>query len=121
LDYFKLFWTNDILEHTSNGTSNKLSEDGLQTVSLEEMNKYLAIELTMGFVRFPKMIQHWTESPFYGTNFISDLMCRNRWKQIHSHIHVDVNFIDPRKITTFLHELLGTVSTFGSGRGDDSF
>jgi hypothetical protein len=24
LDYFKLFWTNDILEHTSNGRSNKL-------------------------------------------------------------------------------------------------
>jgi hypothetical protein len=47
LDYFKLFWTNDILEHTSNGTSKKLSEDGLQTVSLEEMNKYLAIELTL--------------------------------------------------------------------------
>jgi len=36
----------NILEHTSNGTSNKLSEDRLQTVSLEEMNKYLTIELT---------------------------------------------------------------------------
>jgi hypothetical protein len=101
LDYFKLFWTNDILEHTSNGTSNKLSEDGLQTVSLEEMNKYLAIELTMGFVRFPKMIQHWTESPFYGTKFISDLMGRNRWKQIHSHIHVDVNFIQEKLRQSF--------------------
>jgi hypothetical protein len=101
LDYFKLFWTNDILEHTSNGTSNKLSEDGLQTVSLEEMNKYLAIELTMGFVRFPKMIQHWTESPFYGTKFISDLMGRNRWKQIHSHIDLDVNFIQEKLRQSF--------------------
>jgi hypothetical protein len=36
-----------IFNSTSNGTSNKLSEDGLQTVSLEEMNKYLAIELTL--------------------------------------------------------------------------
>jgi len=44
-------------------------------------------------------------------------MGRNRWKQIHSHIHVDVNFIHSRKITTILQELLETVSTFGSGEG----
>jgi hypothetical protein len=28
LDYFKLFWTKDILEHKSNGTSNKKFKDG---------------------------------------------------------------------------------------------
>jgi hypothetical protein len=49
----------------------RASEDGLQSVFFEEMNKYLAIELTMGFVRFPKMVRHWIESPFYGTKFIS--------------------------------------------------
>jgi len=61
------------------------------------------------------MVQYWTESPFYGTKFVSDLISRKRWKQIHSRIHVNVNFIQTRKITTILQELLGTLSSFGSG------
>ncbi|XP_070205714.1 piggyBac transposable element-derived protein 4-like [Littorina saxatilis] len=60
-------------------------------VTLEEMNKFLAILVHMGLVKKPKIDDYWSTHPALSTTFASRLMTRCRFAAILAFFHLNDN------------------------------
>ena len=88
IDYFKMFWTDDITELIANETnlySVQKTGRSIKT-TFHEMEQLLGMQMLMGVVKMPKYMLYWMA----GTRFapIADLMTRKRYKDLRSNLHL---------------------------------
>ena len=88
IDYFKMFWTDDITELIANETnlySVQKTGRSIKT-TFHEMEQLLGMQMLMGVVKMPKYMLYWMA----GTRFapIADLMTRKRYKDLRSKLHL---------------------------------
>ena len=57
-----------------------------EPVTTEEMWRYLAVRIRQGIVRLPELHQYWEAQ--YRDSYISQLMTRNRFLQLHRYFHI---------------------------------
>jgi hypothetical protein len=57
-----------------------------EPITTEEMWRYLAVRIRQGIVRLPEMHHYWEDG--YRDAYISQLMTRNRFMQLHRYFHI---------------------------------
>lgn len=73
-----------VLETNSNASRCK---QNWKEVSVEEMQKFFAILLFMGLVKYPKISDYWSKKFLYRHCFVRHIMSRNRFQSILRFLH----------------------------------
>ena len=96
LDYFKLFWTlqivNIIVQET-NRYANALpaATEPWVDICADELNAFISIFIVMGIKKLPSVSMYWSENEMVKCPWISKVMSRTRFYQINRVLHLADN------------------------------
>jgi hypothetical protein len=111
VDYFKLFFPNEVFEVIAEQTNNysMIYFDQTNDISKssrfatwketnpQEMHAYVALQLSMGLVSKPYIEDYWNRNCISATPGFGEVMARNRFELLNSFLHfADVNDYIPR-------------------------
>ena len=60
-------------------------------MTFEHIEKYLAIEISMGIIKLPNVDDYWDKNPLL-SNSISEIITENSYKNINSFIHPEAAY-----------------------------
>lgn len=66
-------------------------------LTLKELYRFIAINLTMGLKKMPSYRDYWSSSEIFHDNYISKAMNVKRFAWILSHLHLNDNSLQPKK------------------------
>jgi hypothetical protein len=98
LDVFRLFWTKKLEEGILKYSNEK---NGAFLMNLEDFHKYICVSLVLGIIQYPDQRDHWSDSEFFGTKFVQQLISRTSWESFHNQLHFNIEFIKDSLITQF--------------------
>ena len=114
LDYFELFYTQEIWERLVTETNRYYDQQHhanpphrpWEPVTVDVMKAFIGLTLSMGIMKLPSRHDYWRKKKFiFATNF-SDIMSRDRFDMIWRYLHLQDNSVpdqDPlRKLRWFI-------------------
>ena len=98
IDIFKLFFTNDIVDHITQQTNEYASEcmgeerfAKWEKVCGNDIYAYFGIMIIMGLVKLPTLHDYWARNPLFHCSVIAAHMARDRFLEIHRYLHFTSN------------------------------
>lgn len=88
LDYFKLFWTNDITKLVTEQTNNYSVQKSGQSVNTtsSEIEQFIGMHMKMGVVGLPSYTLYWSNEMRYPP--VADIMPRKRYEKLRRYLHI---------------------------------
>uniref|UniRef100_A0A8C5WHF7 Sp3 transcription factor n=2 Tax=Tetrapoda TaxID=32523 RepID=A0A8C5WHF7_9ANUR len=100
LDFFKLFFTGELLDHMLHHSNHYIQQNGLSgsrkidPITEMEMINFLGIAFYMSVVKLPSMTSHW--SAFTKQSPVTSSLPRNRFVDILHNLHFNDNNLQPK-------------------------
>ena len=103
IDYFHLLFNEEFYDRIMDQTNlyarqnPRRNEHWEPLTDVREVKAYLAIQLYMGIVKLNCTTDYWSSDPLLNQPFVSNLIVKNRFKELNKNFHVADNTLNPPK------------------------
>ena len=85
----------------------------LKKITVEDMNAYFGVMITMGLIKLPALSDYWRRDPLFHCSIIADCMTRDRFFDIHRYLHFVDNSSTSTPSTDRLHKIRPFLTMIG--------
>ena len=98
IDYFKLFWNDDMIDNMVTQTNlyaeqliSESPDASWYETNKQEMQAFIGLNILQGIDPKPELSMYWSKDKFFGNAGVQDTMSRDRYKDLSKYLHVNDN------------------------------